>query len=187
MKAAAVRFTSWTGFLQGRAAVHKKDPRPWGGRRVKMRLNSQCDEQSTKGNFMLARMRKQVSSSTDAVARVTFLLAVLAVSVLLPGCSTTPAEWSSSDARWQKAVTASITLDSLSTADAMRRGCNEDNPLLGRYPNDGELLLAAAVGSVTHYLIGRHILKTKWRRAWQVTFVLGHGYLAVHNRRTDCI
>ncbi len=123
----------------------------------------------------------------DAARTIRFsLLAVLAASAILPGCSTSPAEWSRSDARWQKAVTASIFLDSLSTADAMRRGCNEDNPSLSRFPSDGELLLAAVVGSLLHYGVARYVKRPKWRRAWQVVFAIGHTGLAIHNSQIEC-
>ncbi len=109
----------------------------------------------------------------------------IAAAFILMGCAT-PDNWTRDDTRWQQGTTASIAADSLSTAYALRRGCNEDNPLLGRYPSDGVLLLAGAVGSVTNYLVAKHIKRPRWRRAWQITFVVLHSSLAIRNTRIHC-
>ena len=95
---------------------------------------------------------------------------------------------------WNKGLFASYVggqlADTISTADALDRGCVESNPILGDDPSTGMVVAVKVVSGVVIYYLVEKVLVPKWgtnSRNW--AYGLGtilYSGIAVHNYGLEC-
>jgi hypothetical protein len=98
---------------------------------------------------------------------------IVAVTAALVACgdANALAPWTTADTVFETAVAASVALDLAQTSALLHRGgMHETNPILGRRPSDGSLMLYGGACAVLHAGIAR-LLPYPYRRVWQVAWV----------------
>lgn len=94
------------------------------------------------------------------------LLAAAASALLLA----TPArafDWTWRDTAWEGAFAVAVVMDAQLTKDAMRRGWEEGNPLVGKHPSNAQLNALMVGIPVVHAAISALLPEGEWRRGWQ--------------------
>lgn len=82
--------------------------------------------------------------------------------------------WYAGDTARELAFAGLVAADVAQTRWALDRGWEELNPLLGRRPSRGRLLVAAGAGVVLHAGVAA-ILPRPWREGWQYVGIAAQG------------
>ena len=124
-----------------------------------------------------------VNRSFDVCEKWYIMKLIVFSALLLSGC----ASWTHKDTQWQKAYFIALSADALTTTQIQYHPDIEESvsftrQFLGPNPSTEDTLLYFVSAGVIHTAIA-YCLPPKWRRAWQITTTIHHGYLAVRNCR----
>jgi Domain of unknown function (DUF5658) len=75
-------------------------------------------------------------------------------------------------------------VDAVQTIDCLNRSiCSEANPIMGRHPSTGRVILVKASAGVFHYAVTRYFLKKhpEWVDEWLITTVVVQGGVVMWN------
>lgn len=87
------------------------------------------------------------------------------------GCASMPSEEVRAH-RWERLALGAATLDAAVTAQALRDGAVELNPLLGKHPSDAQLLGVTTASLLAVRFGLRHAPARARVRAWRAIFCL---------------